>query len=237
MREETWRALKEIAHLQKESTREQRELARDMAREHAQAKKREAQERAQVKEREAQELARAKERDERDERERRAWEQELKELNRRNELAKEEMHRQIGGLGNKWGSFTEGLALPSMQKILSRRFRMDLVQPHARSEDKRTGRTLEIDVLAYSGSVDEVYLVEVKSHLRQEGLDQIKEALREFHDFFPGHRGKKLYGILAAVDVPDQLREKVLREGIYLARIHGDQFELGVPAGFRPRAF
>ena len=29
-----------------------------------------------------------------------------------------ELGKQIGGLGNKFGSFTEGLALPSMQKIL-----------------------------------------------------------------------------------------------------------------------
>jgi len=33
-----------------------------------------------------------------------------------------ELGKQIGGLGAKFGSFTEGLALPSMEKILRQRF-------------------------------------------------------------------------------------------------------------------
>lgn len=31
--------------------------------------------------------------------------------------------------------------------------------------------------------------------------------------------------------------ERVLRSGIYLARIHDEEFELQVPEGFQPRAF
>jgi RecB family endonuclease NucS len=80
-------------------------------------------------------------------------------------------------------------------------------------------------------------VVEVKSHLREDGLDQLRRILREFREFFPEHAGKKVYGILAAVDIPDDVAEKTLREGIYLARIHDDQFELQVPEGFQPRAY
>jgi hypothetical protein len=144
--------------------------------------------------------------------------------------------RQIGGLSDKFGSYTEGLALPSMTKILTQRFHMDVVAARARAQ--RNGRTLEVDVLAYSDSgVDEVYVVEVKSHLRQEAIVQMKTILREFHEFFPGHRGKKVYGILAAVDAPDGVRKKALQEGIYLARIHDGQFELQVPDDFQPRGY
>ena len=92
-------------------------------------------------------------------------------------------------------------------------------------------------VLAYSHDRDEVFLVEVKSHLREEGLQQMLRILREFHEFFPGHEGKKVYGILAVVDVPDEVRDRVLREGIYLARIHDNLFEIQTPEGFQPRAF
>lgn len=146
-----------------------------------------------------------------------------------------ELGRQIGGLGEKFGSFTEGLALPSMSRILSKRFGMDVIAPSVRA--RNNGHALEVDVLAYSKTRDEVYVVEVKSHLRQDALDQMKKILRDFHDFFPGHEGKKVYGILAAVDAPDGLRSKVLQEGIYLARIHDGQFELQVPDDFQPRAF
>src|SRR6185295_14559445 len=147
-----------------------------------------------------------------------------------------ELGRQIGGLGDKFGSFTEGLALPSMRKILTQRFNMDVIAPRLRS--RRNGHSLEVDVLAYTHAPDgDAYVVEVKSHLREEALDQMRKTLRELREFFPEHRNRKLHGILAAVDVPDGLRDKILSEGIYLARIHDGQFELQVPEDFQPRAF
>jgi hypothetical protein len=147
-----------------------------------------------------------------------------------------EVGRQLGGLGDKFGSFTEGMAFPSMRKLLEERFHMNAIAPRFRV--RRGGRTLELDVLAYSNAdIDEVYVVEVKSHLREDGLEQIKNILRQFRDFFPEHADKKIYGILAAVDVSEEVRQKVLREGIYLARIHDEEFELDVPKDFNPRAF
>lgn len=147
-----------------------------------------------------------------------------------------ESGQQIGRLGDKFGSFTEGMALPSMTKILMQHFGMTTVAP--RVLVRRNGRSMEIDVLAYSNSDrDEVYVVEVKSHLRQDGLDQLLKTLQEFREFFPEHAGKKLYGILAAVDVSTDVAAKALRQGIYLARIHDDQFELQVPGSFHPRAY
>lgn len=146
-----------------------------------------------------------------------------------------ELKRQIGGLGDKFGSFTEGLALPSMAKILSQRFGLEVIAPSVRV--RHNGHSMEVDVLAFSNFSDDMVVVEVKSHLREESLDQMRRILREFRDFFPVYKDKKIYGILAAVDAPDALQEKVLGEGIYLARIHDGQFELEVPETFQPRAF
>jgi len=147
-----------------------------------------------------------------------------------------ELGKQIGGLGEKFGGFTEGMALPSMSKILKERFRATFVAPRARAW--KNGQAMEVDVLAYSNSgTNEVYVVEVKSHLREDGLQQMLKILQEFRSFFPEHRDKKLYGILAAVDAPPDLQQKVLREGIYLARIHDGVFEVQVPEDFQARAF
>jgi hypothetical protein len=147
-----------------------------------------------------------------------------------------ELGKQIGGLGEKFGGFTEGMALPSMSKILKDRFHATFVAPRVRSW--KQGRVMEVDVLAYSNSgTNEVYVVEVKSHLREDGLQQMLHRLKEFRTFFPEHNDKKLYGILAAVDAPPELRQRVLREGIYLANIHDGVFEVQVPDDFQPRAF
>jgi len=160
----------------------------------------------------------------------------IEKLSRETNQRIRELGQQIGGLGNKFGSFTEGLALPSMEKILRRRFGVDTISPSVRVS--RGGRHLELDVLAYAnGAVNAAYVVEVKSHLREEHIQQLLEILEQFTDGFPEHRSKQLYGILAAVHIPAALRPRVLEQGLYLAHIHDDLFELEVPDDFQPRRF
>ena len=147
-----------------------------------------------------------------------------------------ELGQQIGGLGAKFGSFTEGLALPSMETILRQRFGMEVVSPSVRAS--KEGQHLEIDVLAYTnGELNTAYIVEVKSHVRQEDITQLKSILQRFRRFFPEHKDKKLYGILAAVDLSPELREKILQEGLYVARIHDQVFELDIPDNFPPQTY
>ncbi|HEY9751861.1 MAG TPA: DUF3782 domain-containing protein [Coleofasciculaceae cyanobacterium] len=147
-----------------------------------------------------------------------------------------ELGKQIGGLGSKFGSFTEGLALPSMEAILQQRFGMTVVTPRVRA--KQNGEHLEIDVLAYAnGDINAAFLVEVKSHPREEAITQLKTTLNRFRDFFPEHRDKHLYGILAAVDWAYAVKAQAISEGLYVARIHDDVFDLEVDQDFQPRAF
>jgi hypothetical protein len=147
-----------------------------------------------------------------------------------------ELGQQIGGLGAKFGSFTEGLALPSMETILRQRFGMEVVSPSVRVS--KEGQHLEIDVLAYTnGQLNTAYIVEVKSHAKEESITQLKSILQRFRSFFSEHKDKKLYGILAAVDLSPGLREKILQEGFYVARIHDQVFELDIPDNFQPQIY
>ncbi|MGA1284202.1 MAG: DUF3782 domain-containing protein, partial [Prochlorothrix sp.] len=147
-----------------------------------------------------------------------------------------ELGRQIGGLGAKFGSFTEGMAYPSMSRILQEQFGMDCVGPRVRR--RHNGQEIEIDVLAYAnGDRQAVYVVEVKSHPREESIEQMRRLLQRFPEFFPEHRDKALYGILAAVDLSAAVRDQFLAEGLYVARIEGEVFALDVPEGFQARSW
>lgn len=147
-----------------------------------------------------------------------------------------ELGKQIGGLGEKFGSFTEGLALPSMEKILHKRFKMEVIAPSVRVS--KNGKHLEIDVLAYANSaINEAYIVEVKSHLREEAIEQLRSILQEFRQFFPEHNDKTVYGILAAVAISAKMRERVLKSGFYVAHIRNDIFKLDVPANFKAKPY
>ena len=147
-----------------------------------------------------------------------------------------ELGKQIGGLGSKFGSFTEGLALPSMEKILRQRFGMEVVSPSVRAS--KEGKHMEIDVLAYTnGNLNIAYVVEVKSHAREDSITQLKSILQRFRTFFPEHKDKQLYGILASVDMSPELRQKTLQEGFYVARIHDQVFEIDTPENFQPQSY
>jgi len=160
----------------------------------------------------------------------------LQQTDRRLSRQIRELGKQIGGLGEKFGSYTEGLALSSMSKILRRYFKMEVISPSVRVS--KDDRHMEIDVLSYAnGEINAVCIVEVKSHLREEAIEQMETILQDFRTFFPEHKDKKLYGILAAVDTGPMMRERVLRAGFYLAGIHDRIFRLMVPKGFQPKAF
>ena len=166
----------------------------------------------------------------------RETDRQLKELGKQTDRQLKELGKQIGGLGAKFGSFTEGLALPSMETILRQRFGMEVISPSVRVS--REGKHIEIDVLAYAnGELNTAYIVEVKSHAREDSITQLKSILQRFRTFFPEHKDKQLYGILAAVDMSPELRQKTLQEGFYVARIHDQVFELDTPENFHPQGY
>lgn len=142
----------------------------------------------------------------------------------------------IGDIGNKFGSFTEGMAFPSMERLLRKRFGMTTVT--TRYKAQRGGETMEIDVLGLAnGDLNAVVAVEVKSHLKERDVEQTVRMLGRFSDFFPEHKGKKLYGILAYVDGSEETRQQAVRAGLYTARIHDEVSDLLPDNGFTPRDF
>jgi hypothetical protein len=147
-----------------------------------------------------------------------------------------ELGKQIGGLGEKFGSFTEGLALPSMTKILREKFKMEVISPSVRVS--KNGIECGCDVLAYANSsINEASVVEVKSHRREEAITQLNTLMGNFRALFPEHHDKKLYGIIATVDMSEMLKKRVLDAGFYVARIQDETFSLESPSGFQAKCF
>jgi hypothetical protein len=178
--EDVWRILAELATAQAELTAAQKETDKQLKEVSQQQKETDRQ----LKETDRQQKENAQQQKKTD--------KQLKELG-----------QQIGGLGAKFGSFTEGLALPSMEKILRQRFGMEVISPSVRVS--KDGKHLEIDVLAYTnGELNTAYIVEVKSHAREESITQLKSILQRFRSFFTEHKDKKLYGILSSVDLSNE---------------------------------
>lgn len=145
-----------------------------------------------------------------------------------------ELGKQIGGIGNKFGTFTEGLAHPTITKVLTKKFKVEYIQNNL----KNVKKGIEIDVVGYSNSnVNEVYIVEIKSHLKEEHIDQLLKLLGKFKNVFPEHKDKKIYAIMASVTTNADLKEKLNKLGIYHATSGENLFKLDSPKNFKPKAY
>ncbi len=152
------------------------------------------------------------------------------------ERSMEVANRQLGKLGNQLGALNEAAFYPSLERVLRQDLHTEIIAPNVVA--RRNGEELELDVLAYANEeVNSAFDVEIKTELDQEAIDQILDHLRRFPRFFREHRGKKLYGVLAAIKIPPALRRQALRHGLYLATIRDDVFDILRPEGFVPRVF
>ena len=148
-----------------------------------------------------------------------------------------ESDKQISRFGAKFGGFTEALALPSMEVVLREQFGIEVIFPSVRIY-KKGEEQMRIDLLTYANDpINTAYVVDVKNHPVEDSITRLKSILQRFRLFFPEHKDKRLYGILASVDLSNELRTKILQEGLYVARIHDQVFELDVPDNFQPRTY
>lgn len=144
--------------------------------------------------------------------------------------------KQIGDIGNKFGRFTEGLFYPSLEKILLQDFNLENVA--YRYKARRNGDNIELDMLGISNGKDnKAIIVEVKSKLRDGDLDDLIKTLKVFPKFFPQHKDKKLYGVIAAVGISDEQKRRAEKFGLYVVKISDDVFKLVSGKSFQPQDF
>ena len=147
-----------------------------------------------------------------------------------------ELGKQIGGLGNKFGTFAEGLSFASIRKILREDFQMETVTPAF--EIQKGGEAEEYDILAYSnGGRNDGIIVEVKSLLDRRAIRQMRRKMDRLFEWMPEHKGKTFQGVIAYVYAARDIREAVSEEGWHLIHVGEDLFEVEDPIDFKPRIY
>lgn len=162
--------------------------------------------------------------------------EELKESQKKTERLIKQTNKQIGEMGRKMGAYTEGMAEQSLLKIFSTKFKLEFSATNVRRS--RNGNSIELDMLGYSNSKQNMVVVaEIKSSFSDEDFQQVIQTLAEFPKFFPEHADKQLYGIVAAVNIPENMRHKLWKNGIYLATLGREVFTLRTPENFQPKQY
>ena len=161
---------------------------------------------------------------------------ELQASQRETDAQIKQVNKQLGEMGNKWGTFAEGMAIASIKKIMFDVFKIPTVSQNVTK--RMNGETIEIDAFGYENSnINTAVVVEIKSHLKETAVEQIEETMANFTKFFPGHAEKKLFGMIACVHAPENIKSLLRKKGIYLTVLHDDIFEMYDFKDFTPRDF
>lgn len=137
---------------------------------------------------------------------------------------------------NKWGDFVNESEITSLETIIIQTFKTSTICQFVYK--KMNEESIEIDIFSYENNpINTVFIVEVKSHLREDSVNQIEETMKNFPKFFPDHADKKLYGIIACVHAPESIKNVLRKKGIYLAVLHDDIFELYPFKNFTPKDY
>jgi len=157
---------------------------------------------------------------------------ELKERFTETDRQLKNLGREIGGLGNTFGRFTEGFMLESLECILREKFQLRYTVQNAHGPN----RSIEYDLIAYENTtINTVIAVEIKTQLTEDAILQVKRQLELFPSIFPEHKDKKLFGAIAAVTDKEKLHEMLWKEGLYYFCASDDVVKLKIPKGFQPK--
>jgi len=147
-------------------------------------------------------------------------------------------NKRIGGLGNSWGDFLEGLAKPGLLDYFSKKG-IEVHNTHSNYKEYRDEKTIyEVDLLLFNEKY--VIAVEVKSKLQKEFVEEHIDRLHKMIEQPPrlfNLKGKTLIGAIAAVSTEPDVIEFAIQSGLYLMVQRSNLIEIVNPPDFQPQEF
>jgi hypothetical protein len=129
------------------------------------------------------------------------------------------INKMLGKFDDQWGLLIENLVKPSALRLFKEwGITVDYISP--RVESHKNGDTMEIDLLL-ANSI-ELVVVETKSRVSQQDVEDLLEDLEQFPRFFPKYSGYRIYGAIAGLDVPQNVGRWAYRQGLFVLSLTGE---------------
>ncbi len=141
----------------------------------------------------------------------------------------------IGNLGNRLGEFVEEMVKPSALKLFQQRG-INVFEVYQNIENSRIEKKhIEIDLLLVNS--DDVVVIEVKSKPTISEVKEFINKLKEFKIFFIHYKDLNIYGAIAGMVIPKNVREYAIKNGLFVIVPEGDSMHLANDADFKPKAW
>lgn len=144
-----------------------------------------------------------------------------------------EMNRKWGEMAKKLGTMVEDLVSPSIPRIVKEEFGVEIEFFGIRIKKKLNGRMREYDVIAVADGY--VFLNSTKSTLESSDIREFIKTIKEFREYFPEYKGKKIIGIVASLYVDEALVKYAERMGLMVLGIGDELMEVKNRKGFKPK--
>jgi hypothetical protein len=148
----------------------------------------------------------------------------------------QETNKKIGELGNRIGDFVEGLVKPSVERLFQERgIPVHKTSSDVSADNPELGLATQIDLLVINGEV--CALIEVKSKLSVDDVNEHIERMEKFKPLFPEYADKKAYGAVAAMVIPDDVAKYAYRKGFFVIAQKGEMAVILNDDKFKPVAW
>ncbi|NUN63706.1 DUF3782 domain-containing protein [Pseudanabaena biceps] len=134
-----------------------------------------------------------------------------------------EASRAVNALTTRWGRFVEELVEPAVVRLFQERG-IDVKEKHPRVSVTRQEIAMEIDILAVDTT--DVVLVECKSKLSKDDVDEFIEKLQNFKIAFPAYKNYQAFGAVAGIEINQGVDRYAYQKGLFVIRPSGSTVEI-----------
>jgi hypothetical protein len=155
------------------------------------------------------------------------------EAEKRTKELEKTLYKKIGELGDRLGDFAEGFVRPAVVKLFRERgIEVHKVIRKVEANNPQLNLETEIDLLVING--DSCVLVEVKSNVGIDDVNEHIERMTKFKPLFPEYADKKAFGAMAGMVILENVAKYAYRKGFFVIAQQGDLAVILNDSKFQP---
>jgi len=140
--------------------------------------------------------------------------------------------RELESVKAKWGRFVEFVLAPGIPKAFQAiGIPINRISQRVKAHSPEHGE-IEIDILGVNHEY--VLIVETKSTLSIDDINEVLEDLAKFKAFFPEYQDKKIIGAVAGIEITGKADRYAYQKGLYVLGESDDNVVIKNDAKFRP---
>jgi len=145
----------------------------------------------------------------------------IKEMSKETNRQIKAVNKKIGELGNRLGEFVEGMIKPSVVRLFQERgIDVHAVMRDVEMNNPQLNLAMQIDLLVVNNG--SCVLVEVKSNLSQDDVEEHLERMDKFKTLFPVYQNYRVLGAVAGMVIPKNIARYAYKKGFFVIAQQGE---------------